>query len=52
MFLPIKSGGRWQSTHVATAWWLDFSHESYCGRMMWQFMQAFGSVLKYDRPSA
>ena len=24
MYLPTKSCGRWQSTHVATVWWLAF----------------------------
>ena len=48
----MKPCGRWQSTQVATVWWLAFCQESYCGCMMWQFTHAFGSSLRYDRPSA
>ncbi len=50
--LDRPDGGRWQSTQVATVWWLAFCQASYCGFMMWQFTQARGSVLRYDAPSA
>src|SRR6185503_10403313 len=51
-YLRIKPCGRWQSTQVATPWWLAFCQPSYCGCMMWQLTHTFGSSLMYERPSA
>jgi hypothetical protein len=42
----------WQSLHVATARWLDFSQPSYCSLMMWQLAQDAGLLVKYDPPFA
>jgi hypothetical protein len=46
MNLGKRACGRWQSTHLATAWWLPLTHESYSELMMWQLAQDLGSVPK------
>lgn len=51
-YLGTSATGRWQSTHTAAVWWLARCQPSYYACMMWQFAQAAGSVVRYDRPSA
>jgi hypothetical protein len=45
-YLPTKSCGRWQSTQPAAPWCGPFVQELYWSFMMWQFLQARGSVEK------
>jgi hypothetical protein len=50
--LGTKARGRWQSLQPATWWCPERDHESYWSFMMWQFVQARGSLEKYESPSA
>jgi hypothetical protein len=51
-YFAKKPCGVWQSLQEATAWCGDFCQPSNCSRMMWQFMQARGSLEKYESPCA
>jgi hypothetical protein len=47
-YLPSRlSCGVWQSLHTATAWWLDFCHESYASCITWQLAQVAGLLPRY-----